>query len=88
MIYLASSVFYHELETILGAFSTLAGAVHPDAATERILDRMGMHEHTQRDWDKAYELALAALGITEDTKKQWGLGPGLDPVTAYEQDEG
>ncbi len=38
----------------------------PDAATERILDRMGMHEHTQRDWDKAYELACAALGVTED----------------------
>ncbi len=38
---------------------------NPDEATERILDRMGMHEHTQRDWDKAYELALAALGVTE-----------------------
>ena len=43
--------------------------VDPDAATERILDRMGMHEHTQRDWDRdwdrAYQFALAALDITE-----------------------
>ncbi len=40
---------------------------NPDEATERILDRMGMHEHTQKDWDRAYQFALAALGITEDT---------------------
>ena len=30
----------------------------------------------------------AALSITEDTEKPRGAGPGLDPMTAYEQDEG
>jgi hypothetical protein len=54
-----------ELEIIVDAARRVADL---DAATERILDRLGMHEHTQRDWDKAQELAKAALalGITEN----------------------
>jgi hypothetical protein len=50
-----------DITPIVGAARIVAD---PDAATERILDRMGMHEHTQHDWDRAYEFALAALDIT------------------------
>ncbi len=38
---------------------------NPDEATVRILERMNPTEHTPAEWDKAHELALAALGIEE-----------------------
>lgn len=54
---------YGNHDRLLASKPTLgiSSAWQVDAATERILDRMGLTEHTQADWDKAHELAVAAL---------------------------
>jgi predicted transcriptional regulator len=38
-----------------------------EAAAEGILDRMGMHEHTLNEWNKAIAFARAALSAAFDT---------------------
>ena len=48
-----------------------------EAAAEGILDRMGMHEHTLNEWNKAMAFARAALTAAFNTS---GIQEKADPT--------